>query len=102
ERAHRHGLAPGGKARRAAEGLARLLGQGRATALLADGSAGAQTGIEIVEDLGGFVGHVSQCTSLLRRCPRGSSTSRTCTSAPSRSRKSSVRWAPSSSAPTPL
>src|SRR5436190_20548074 len=82
ERPYRQRLAPRGKALPTPKRLALLLGQGLAPALLADGASGAQAEIEIVEDLGAGVRHVSQCTSLPRRYPRTSSNSRTRTSAP--------------------
>src|SRR4051794_21947492 len=93
ESAHRGGLAPRGKPLPPAEGLLLVVRQGLAATLFAHGAAGAQAEVEIVEDLGRFVRHVTQCTSLLRRCPQGSSTSRTCTSAQSRSPKSNAHWA---------
>src|SRR5690242_12202966 len=93
EGADRRRLAPVRKALPAAEGFLLLIRQRLAAALFAHRAARAQAEVEIVEDLGGFVGHVIQCTSLLRRCPQGSSTSLICMSAPSRSRRSRPRWA---------
>src|SRR5436190_13246531 len=92
EGADRGGLPPRGEALPAAEGLLLLVRQRLAAALLAHGAAGAQAEIEIIEDLGRFVGHITQCTSLFRRCQRGSSTSPTCMSAPLRSRMSNALW----------
>src|SRR5205807_697249 len=93
EGADRGGLPPRGEALPAAEGFLLLVRQRLAAALFPHGAAGAQAEVEIVKDLSRFVGHVIQCTSLLRRCQQGSSTCLTCMSAPSRSRKSSGRLA---------
>ena len=58
ERTDRDRLAPGGKALPAADRLLFLGGQRLAAALLADRATGSEPEIQIVEDFGGFVGHV--------------------------------------------
>ena len=57
--ADRDGLAPRRQSLPASERLLLLGRQRLAAALLAHRAAGAKAEVEVVEDLGGFVGHVS-------------------------------------------
>src|SRR5207302_1090831 len=67
EAADRERLAPRGKPLPATERLALLRRQRLPTAVLSDRDAGAQSEVEIVEDLGGLVGHGFQSIA----CPGG-------------------------------
>src|SRR6266568_4519286 len=74
----------------AAENLLLLGGERLTAALLAERAAGPQAEVEVVEDLGRFFSHRTQCIAWVRRCPCGSSTSRTCTPEARRKQRSSA------------
>src|SRR6266849_761287 len=65
EASDREGLAPGREPLPAPEGLFFLGRQGLPPALLSDRAAGAKSEVEIVEDLGGLVGHGPQSSRRL-------------------------------------